>query len=133
ARPRNINMSEYSPPIVRRMITFCYTLDYNVNDEADYKFWGVDHTSGGSPDLTPVSVLDLHGQMYSIAKKLGIGDLERLAASKFGCLSEIIARTSIWDSDKLSFGELVGMVPSVDDAAFESNKGIYQDLVDAIT
>lgn len=114
------------------MIRYCYTLDYDIKDTAENEVWvwrDID-TAAGSSDPAPVFLLDLHGQMYSIAKKYGIKSLEHTAASRFHCLSAVIAKTSLWS--RLPFGDLVRMVPKLQEARFEGSKTSYLCLVDTI-
>lgn len=114
------------------MIRYCYTLDYNIKDTAENEVWvwRDNDTAAGSSDPAPVVLLDLHGQMYSIAKKYGIKSLEQIAASRFRCLSAVIAKTSLWS--RLPFGDLVRMVPNLQEAMFEGSKTTYLCLMDTI-
>ncbi|KAL8671235.1 MAG: hypothetical protein Q9168_004267 [Polycauliona sp. 1 TL-2023] len=122
-----IDLSEESLPIVRKLIEYCYTKTYVIKDKA---VMGANNIMVETPDPPAVVTLDLHGQMFSIAKRYGVSSLEQLAASRFQSLSEALAKSSMWS--RVPFEKLVAMVPEIEKGAFQGDKKTYQSLVDII-
>lgn len=125
-----IDLSEDDLPTVRRMIRYCYTLDYSLQDkgEDDVWVWADDNIAAESVDPAPAVLLGLHRQMGSIAKKYGIDTLERVAQSRLRCLSEVIAKHALWS--RVPFAGLVRMVPKLQGVTFEGSRTTYSYLVD---
>ena len=123
-------MSEHDLPLVRRMIEFCYTGDYEDKDMADVDVSGKDSIIGETSSPTLVVLLDFHGQMFLIGKNYGIESLEQVATNKFRSLSDVVAKSTMWS--RVPIKDLVGLVPKIEEAAFMGDKKTYRDLVNAI-